>query len=940
MNFLKVLWSDICNIFQNRFIRASVVAIIMIPLIYGGLYLAAFWDPYGKTENLPVAVVNLDQGGVMDEEKVNYGNDIVDKLNDNDDLDWKFVKTQKEAEEGLEGDKYYSMMVIPKDFTQRMADVDKGKLDKPQIIFVANKKKNYVVGLISDKVANALKQDVTKSMVDNFTLKVFDNLYELRDGMEAATDGTAQVRDGVTDLKDKVPAMKDGMDKLYDGSSSLSDKMKDASDGSNKLRDGIGTLNSKMPDLVDGVSRLLKGSSNLTDKVGDALDGSKKLRDGVTSLNDKMPDMTDGVNKLYDGSTSMQDGLHEVHDNMPKMVEGVGDLRDGAKKLYDGSKTLADSIGQLQGGAAQMQGQVLNGLSGGLPTKEQMDALSKGADALNGKMPPEDISTIKNLANGLGNLSSAANDLKNGVEPKDENDPSPDKRIGDSAGQIASIKTTDIQKASSNLGDLSTKLGAGISQLQAAIAAETDEAKKAALQQQLQQYTQQKAGVDTIKGGVDGIYNTLGTETAQNGLKVLNGSSLMKDGASKIKKKTETDFGSGLDKLYDGLNELYDKSTDLQSGTDSLYNGSQNLRDGVSKFKGTVPDLTNGVSTLSDGTRDLSDGLFKIHEGSKTLTEKLGELNQKVPDLQQGVQELNDGSTDLSDGLLKMWDGSTKLRDGIKTLKDKMPDLEDGANKLYEGIAQLNDKLREGAEELSDNLIQSSKAMGTFMSDPINLKDKPLYEVEKYGEGLSPYFISLALWVGALMMFFVITEKVHTDVKVGPVSVVLGKYLSYVSVGILQAILISFAVMRLGLRPSNVLVFYLFNIFLSFVFIAIIQNLIFLLGDVGRLIAVIVLVLQLTASNGTFPGELLPKFFKTIGPFLPFTYSISALREIDSGINHAVLAKDVAILFGYMIFFLASSVLLKRHSDNLKAKLQENGLGINVKDVEELMEAK
>lgn len=920
MNFLKVLWSDICNIFQNRFIRVSVIAIIMIPLIYGGLYLAAFWDPYGKTENLPVAVVNLDQGGVMDDEKVNYGNDIVDKLKDSDDLDWKFVKTQKEAEEGLEGDKYYSMVVIPKDFTQRMADVDKGKLDKPQIIFVANKKKNYVVGLISDKVANALKQDVTKSMVDNFTLKVFDNLYELRDGMEAATDGTAQVRDGVTDLKDKVPAMKDGMDKLYDGSSSLTDKMKDASDGSNKLRDGIGTLNSKMPDLVDGVSRLLKGSSNLTDKVGDALDGSKKLRDGVTSLNDKMPDMTDGMNKLYDGSTSIQDGLHEVHDNMPKMVDGVGDLRDGAKKLKDGLNQLNSS---LMGGL-NMLDDATNYIGEQTSIKLDLNKIKEDQELLskpiaNSEAEFEQLKAIlsstdagKNILNLLVQFQSSKDEITSGLSSTD------------SDKQLESIK---------KLRDFGAKLSAANAAFQSTTAPD---------------------GISpdiygAIKSKVNGVNSVLKDLNLQLALlqqeKVfeatgIKGSTSTSSGEAQTASDALNKLTSGSKKLYEGLDELYDKSLDLQSGTDSLYNGSQNLRDGVSKFKGTVPDLTNGVSTLSDGTRDLSDGLFKIHEGSKTLTEKLGEMNQKVPDLQQGVQELNEGSTDLSDGLLKMWDGSTKLRDGIKTLKDKMPDLEDGANKLYEGIAQLNDKLREGAEKLSDNLIQSSKAMGTFMSDPINLKDKPLYEVEKYGEGLSPYFISLALWVGALMMFFVITEKVHTDVKVGPVSVVLGKYLSYVSVGILQAILISFAVMRLGLRPSNVPAFYLFNIFLSFVFVAIIQNLIFLLGDVGRLIAVILLVLQLTASNGTFPGELLPKFFKVIGPFLPFTYSISALREINSGINHAVLAKDVAILFGYMIFFLVSSVLLKRHSDNLKAKLQENGLGINVKDVEELMEAK
>lgn len=923
MNFLKVLWSDISNIFRNRFIRISVIAIIMIPLIYGGLYLAAFWDPYGKTENLPVAVVNLDKGGIMDDDKVNYGEDIVDKLRDNDDLAWKFVKTQKEAEEGLKGDKYYAMIVVPKDFTERIIAVDKGKLDKPKLIFIGNKKKNYVVGLITDKASKALQNDISKGIIDNFTVKVFNNLYELRDGMEAAADGTAQIRDGVTDLKDKVPVMKDGINKLHDGSFTLSDKVKDASDGSNRVRDGLGILNGKMPDLVDGVSRLYDGSSSLSKKIGDAVDGSKELRNGVTSLNDKMPDLSDGVTQLYDGATSLQDGLHEVHDNMPKLVDGVSDLRDGAKKLYEGSKTLSDSVGELKGGATQMQEQVLEELAASLPSKTQMDALSDSADSLSGKLPQKDIDTMKNLAEGFNNLSSAIQDLNDGVEPEDEDTPSPDKRIGDSAGQIVSINLNDIKQVSDDLGGMSQQLAAVLATIP-----------DGDLRKEL--YQKQKNNIDMLKNGVDTLNSTLQTEKAQTGLKVLSGSSLMKDGADQIKSKTDSDFSRGLDKLYDGLDELYTKSEDLKDGTDSLYNGSQNLREGINKFKGTVPELTNGISILSDGTRDLSDGFFKIHEGSLTLTEKLGELNQKVPDMQQGVQELYDGSTDLSDGLLKLWDGSTKLKDGLKTLQDKMPDLENGINKLYEGVAQLNDKLTEGAEELSDNLVQSSKAMGKFMSDPIKLQDKPLFNVEKYGEGMTPYFISLALWVGALMMFFVITEKIDTDIKVGPVSLVLGKYLSYVTVGILQALLISFVVLKIGLKPSNLIAYYSFNVFLSFVFVAIIQNFIFLLGDAGRLFAVILLVLQLTSSSGTFPGELLPKFFKTIGPFLPFTYSISALREINSGIDAGILVKDIFVLAGYLTTFLLGSVLLKRHSDNIKAKIQEKKLGIKVKEIEDV----
>ncbi len=927
MKFLKVLWSDICNIFRNRFIRASVIAIILIPLIYGGLYLAAFWDPYGKTENLPVVVVNLDKGGTMDDKAVNYGDDIVYKLKDNDDLDWKFVKNQKEAEKGLQGDKYYAMIVIPGDFSQKIIDVDKGKLNKPKFVFVANKKKNYVVGLISDKASKALKEDVSKNIMDNFGSKVFDNLYEIRDGMEAAADGTSQIRDGVTDLNDKIPTLADGIGKLYDGSATLSDKMKDADDGSNKLRDSLATLNGKMPDLVDGVGKLYKGSSTMTKKIGDAKDGSKRLRDGVISLNDKLPDLSDGVDKLYDGSTSIKDGLHEVHDNMPKLVDGVSDLKDGSKKLKDGlekakngSATLAGGVQQLEDGAAGMQSQLAGKITPLL--NANMGALIPGATQIAGgiaaldKGIPADLpikANSKEAAEISQKLLDTFNNLSDG------------------------ITNSDTKKINENLLVLGEMLNGSAPKFE-----------KSQLSQVIDDLNAIETAIPTLKPNTDalkGAIQTLDTklEPAKDPLKLFQGTGVLKDGAEKVKTEGADTLSTGLNELFDGskklndgINELYDKSLDLQSGTDALYNGSQNLRDGINKFKGTVPDLTNGVNNLTDGTRDLYDGLFKLNEGSSTMTEKIGELNQKVPDLQDGVQQLYDGSTDLSDGLIKLSDGSIQLKDGIQTLKDKIPDMADGANKLYEGVVQLNDKLIEGAAEVSDKLVARSKAMGKFISDPINLKDKPLYEVKKYGEGMAPYFISLSLWVGALMMFFVITEEVNPKVKAGPVSVVLGKYLSYSIVGILQAIFISIVVLKLGLTPTNIPVYFGFNIFLSLVFIAIMQNLIFLFGDVGRLFAIIILVLQLTSSNGTFPGELLPKFFRTVGPFLPFTYSISAMREINSGIDMTVLTKDIKILAGILISFLTASVLLKRHSDAIKAKLEENkSSSIDAKEIEE-----
>ncbi|MEY8001849.1 YhgE/Pip family protein [Clostridium sp. Mt-5] len=877
MNFFKVVSEDILNVLHNKLLILAVSAIILVPVIYGGIYLAAFWNPYGKTGNIPVIVVNLDKYGVMDNNKVNYGNDIVDNLRGNRDLQWHFSKDLKKSEKDLNNGKYYAMLVIPNDFTDHMVEADKGNLKKPSLIFVTNKKKNYIVGLITDKAATTIQDTVNKNMTYNIGIKMYDSLYQLRDGMESASNGTGQIRDGVMDMKDQVPALKNGTDKLYDGASSLTDNLNSAVQGSNELRDGIGSLNGKMPDLVDAMGKLLKGSSTLTGKIGDAWDGSKSLRDGIGSLGSQIPTLTDGINQLYDGSTSLQDGLHEMDDNMPDLVSGVGKLRDGSKQLKDGLAQVQSGVGTAENTLNdQIEKNKQYILQNVYPRVEQ---LTKISGEINKAIPDDSNLKIisQNIYDNLLLLQNKLNDLSN-TGSIDE-----DKLI-----QILDGAISYLQETSDQLGKLINNMDPNNPIYNSCVN----------LKEQLDYLT---GDMQILESGI------------KDAGQLVSGINQLADGANQ---------------LNDGLNELYDKTNELKDGTDTLYNGSRNLRDGIGQLKDSLPQLSNGVNALESGSSDLSDGLYKIHDGSQTLTDGLGELNDSAPELQNGVQQLYDGSTDLSDGLLKLFNGSGTLRDGIKTLKDKIPDLQDGINQLYEGISELHDKLADGAEQLSDKLGPSSKEMGNFLSSPMNIKNHPLYDITGYGQGLAPYFMSLGLWVGALLMFFVITEKVDPNIEVGIKGMVVGKYLSYAVLGVFQAICISVVVMILGLKPSNILIYFLFNIFLSLVFIGIIQNFVFLLGDIGRFVAIFVLILQLTASNGTFPGELLPKFFKIISPFLPFTYSISAMREIDFGINYSVLGKDTAVLFIFLAVSMTSCLLLKKYSlkFNWSSDIRETGI--------------
>ncbi len=233
-------------------------------------------------------------------------------------------------------------------------------------------------------------------------------------------------------------------------------------------------------------------------------------------------------------------------------------------------------------------------------------------------------------------------------------------------------------------------------------------------------------------------------------------------------------------------------------------------------------------------------------------------------------------------------------------------------------------------------LKNSSEEMGNFVSAPINMKNEPINKVPNYGTGFAPYFISLSLWIGAIMMFFVISAKTDDDFGLSKFDKVIGKYLSFGFVGLLQAVLVSVVVIGLGLNPTSTALYFTSIIFLSLVFIAIIQCLISLFGDAGRLLGIVLLILQLTACAGTFPLEIVPKFFKVINPYMPFTYSVELLREVISAttINYSVVGKDFLILGIVLLVFLTISVVFKDAGENLQNFIE----GRKNKSVEDIRE--
>lgn len=766
MKFLKIAGKDISSILRNRFIRVSVVAIIIVPILYSLLYLAAFWDPYGKLEQMPVAVVNLDKGSTLNNEEVTYGKDILEELKENKKVGWNFVSNVKEAKEGLEGKKYYAVFIIPEDFSKKIANAKDGKLEKPSIQYIANEKKNLLASQINKRVASELKENITKNITDKFTEVAFDNLYEIKDGMASAADGSSKIYEGIGTMKDSIPKMQDGTVKLYDGSS--------------KLTDGLGQLQGNLPQMSAGVGQLKT-------KVDEAsLEFSKhpELKRLLQEEN------INGVKTIMKDA----EALAKVDVDKIKPLMGLLSNSDKLTKILTEAETLTSVD--------------VNSMSSLL--KEQQEASQKF------------ISTTEEL----------------------------------------NKHKSEIQKAISTNSNLS-------------------EAEKLQL-------------AAVVEG-----YNTLTSEASKN---MKNSASTMDEMSKNI---------SSLEAVQKDIKE----NAQLISGVKSALS-QQN----VDYLNNLLPQLLQMKKDLKNNEKILEVAKNLLNDNNIAMAQQLIGV---MPQLNGGVNKLYEASNALEVGVGQLHDGSVQLTAGLKELNSKMPELTDGVSKLYDGSKELSDKLKEGSDEISNNLKASSKDMGEFVSEPMELLEDPINHIPNYGTGFAPYFISISLWVGTLLMFFIITDKVDESIDASPASVVLGKFLSYGFIGILQAVFVSVVVLLLGLKPANVPLYFLFNILLSFVFIAIMQSLIYLLGQVGRLLAMVLFILQLTSSAGTFPLELVPGFFKALNPIMPFTYAIGGLREIISGINYSNLTENSVVLIGIMIVFIAISVVMKGHADKVQERIKD-----------------
>lgn len=545
-------------------------------------------------------------------------------------------------------------------------------------------------------------------------------------------------------------------------------------------------------------------------------------------------------------------------------------LFDQVEKLSGGLSEAGDGAGSLNTGALKLD-------EGTVTLKENLAKLVKGTTQLESGVAP--------LEQGAGDLSQGAHELRSGVSDLAEG-------LGklEAAGKQLETGAVKAQSGSDTLHEGLTATLEGTKNLQTGLTGSEQGAAKLAngLESSVQGSQKVAAAAKSLAQGL---------EQLSNANPELAGSREMKEllAASQAVAVGSGELSAAQEELRNGSLELHAAQKQLLEGSTKLVAGEERL------VQGAV-DLSSGQSSIADGLKLLSSKLSEAAAGGKQLADGAGKLSQGAVQLAGGMNQLTGGVTTIASGSQQLEQGAGKLKSGM--------------DELSEGSGELASKLSDAAEKSAS--VKKSDALVNMYAQPIEIEEHKVNEVPNYGTGFTPYFLSLGLFVGALISTLVVSVRGSAVSEASGWNRFVSRSLAFTGMSLVQSVLASALVLYgLGLHVQSVSMFYLFSFVTSLCFMFIIQALVTWLDNPGRFLAILMLIFQLTTSAGTFPLELIPDWMKAFNPLLPMTYSVSGYKAIVSSGDFGVAWQQIFVLAGFGVVFLALTLtyFLRRHEN-------------------------
>lgn len=564
---IKAEWK---NIAKSTWLKIVLCAIMIIPMIYACVFLGSMWDPYGQTDQLPVAVVNNDKEVEYNDSTMDIGKQLSDKLAKNDSMDFNIVSSSK-AQKGLKDGKYYMIITIPENFSKNATTLLDDDPQTMMLTYTTNPQTNYVATKMDESAMAKVKAEISSTVTKTYSKILFKNVKTLSKGFKTAADGSQKLSDGVNTAKD----------------------------GNATITENLNTLASSALVFNDGADSLVKGLSAYTEGVSTAKAGAQQLDNNSATLNNGAAQLKAGSSQLL---SAVQAAEKQLGDGINASAGQLNTLTSSNKQMEESSKQLSAALTKIQG-AIDSNNLVENDAQAAKKVDGMISTLSTT------------ISTMNNNAAQLNQLAAAE---KKQAEQLQATQPQAAQELvlkaTSHATQAATLQQVASQLSSSintdDLKQLSTLLNGNAAVLKNQTAANAKTQQLLASSQQLATANNTAVGslvtnLKTVQANMKGTSNSVG---------MVGAVSQIDEGLGTLQSGLKT-YTSGVKQVNNGLGTL-------ASNNKTLNSGASQLADGALK-------ISSGSNQLAAGSATLGEGLTTIGEGTNTLTSSLKDASKK-----------------------------------------------------------------------------------------------------------------------------------------------------------------------------------------------------------------------------------------------------------------------------------------------------------------------
>ena len=668
------------------------------------------------------------------------------------------------------------------------------------------------------------------------------------------------------------------------GHSFIAGKMSDSAMASLKQTVAQNVTDTYTNALFKNIGDLKTGLVKASDGAQQLASGSQQLGSGSQTIADNLRTLNQATSKLSSGAAQFNTGLQTYTGSVAQVSSGLGSLSNGINTYANGVNTVAAGANQLSGRSADLLGGVQQLTQSG----DGVQALSTGVTNLNTGLATLKSSVDTTLANNQQNV----NDLATGLT-----------QLNASIQAAASDSAVSTDSIEASLTSIAASAQAIINNNQDAKAAALASVQGTSAYQGLS--SEAKAEIDAAVGasqaGSDQSAQTILSEidTMRASLETIKGASQTK------LSQLESASNQVLPQASSMINGLYNGLSTVSTSLGSASGGANQLVAGVDTLN---EKLTTGATQLEQGVTSYTNAVGQLSEGTSALASKNPDLLVNTTKLANGAAQLTDKSPELTSSFGKLADGTNQIASGTEKLADGSSALTDNLSKLTVGTSDLSNGLSDAGDKLST--VSTKEDNAKTLADPLTLSKTDENKVEKNGIGMAPYMISVALFVAAISTNIIFSTlpsgeepktkrdwlKARIEVN-GVISVVAG-------------VLVYGAVHLIGLSANHEWATLGLIVLASMTFMALVTALVTWDSKLGALASLILLLLQLASSAGTYPLELTSKIFQVINPWLPMSYSVSGLRQTIS--MNGQIGSQVLFLAFVLVLFMVLGTLVYR----------------------------